>query len=129
MQARHYWGTHVASLGWGPLSLLLKGSWPAKLSIPSFVSAIHFDAVVVESRIVSLREPVQFLTRTSKIYFAEGVINYADRAQIWLERGDPQGHIKSITQLARRLKTCRIIAGTGAGVANATAGARFGWNA
>ncbi|KAI6141863.1 hypothetical protein BKA82DRAFT_30712 [Pisolithus tinctorius] len=101
MQARHYWGTHVASLRWGPLSLLLKGSWPAKLSIPSFVSAIHFDAVVVESRIVSLREPVQFLTRTSKTYFAEGVINYADRAQIWLERGDPQQPYRVISNQSR----------------------------
>ncbi|KIO01515.1 hypothetical protein M404DRAFT_726417 [Pisolithus tinctorius Marx 270] len=63
---------------WGPLSLLLKGSWPAKLSIPSFVSAIHIDAVVVESRIVSLH--------------------------LAGKRGSTatvRGHIKSITQLAR----------------------------
>lgn len=70
MQTRRYRSTRVASLRWGPSSLPLKGSWPAKFSIPSFVSAIHFDAVVV------------------KLYFAESLTNSANGAQIWWKRGD-----------------------------------------
>ncbi|KAI5998946.1 hypothetical protein F5J12DRAFT_848513 [Pisolithus orientalis] len=84
MQARRYRSTHVACLRWEPLSLSLKGSWPANFSIPSFISAIHFATVVVKSCIVSL--PGR--SSSSPALASQPV----------------QGHIKSITQLASVLK-------------------------
>ncbi|KIO11007.1 hypothetical protein M404DRAFT_20541 [Pisolithus tinctorius Marx 270] len=104
MQTRRYRSTRVASLRWGPSSLPLKGSWPAKFSIPSFVSAIHFDAVVV------------------KLYFAESLTNSANGAQIWWKRGDlnRSGSHQINYELAMCLKTYRVIADLGAGAENAT---------
>ncbi|KAI6143644.1 hypothetical protein BKA82DRAFT_20513 [Pisolithus tinctorius] len=91
MQAQRYRSIHVTFLRPEPLSLPLKGLWPANFSIPSFVSTIHFDTVVVERGIISLCEPVQLLTCTSKLCIAESLANFANDAQIWLKRGDLHG--------------------------------------